>query len=188
MDIAGKMPPAHGQKVFMLAMTDYFLEVDRSTGVQTCHVKRGDLIHQKKHSMQVCLKKRPTSCKGKWVEELPWVLWSDRSTPKMSTGQTPYSLVYGTEAVLLIEIMMPTSRYGLLTCDMNSKELTHNVDIVDKLREMARIHMVSYQQRVSNTYNKHVHVRSFRVGDLVLRKTFQNTMNVIAGKFADTWE
>lgn len=48
--------------------------------------------------------------------------------------------------------------------------------------------MMSYQQRVGNSYNKHVHVRTFRVGDLVIRKVFQNTMDVTAGKFADTWE
>lgn len=41
------------------------------------------------------LKKRLTAHKGKWVEELPWVLWADRTTPKISTGQTPSSLVYG---------------------------------------------------------------------------------------------
>ncbi|XP_074346382.1 uncharacterized protein LOC141685162 [Apium graveolens] len=30
------------------------------------------------------LKKRLTSCKGKWVEQLSCVLWSDRTTPKTS--------------------------------------------------------------------------------------------------------
>ncbi|XP_074377967.1 uncharacterized protein LOC141719484 [Apium graveolens] len=79
------------------------------------------------------LKKRLTSCKGKWAEELPWVLWLDRTTLKTSTGQTPYSLVYGTEVVLPTEIMMPTSSYGLLTTEMNNKELAHDINIMDEL-------------------------------------------------------
>ncbi|XP_074374609.1 uncharacterized protein LOC141715020 [Apium graveolens] len=107
------------------------------------------------------LKRRLMTCKGKWAEELSWVLWSDRTTPKTSTGQTPYSLVY---------------------------ELSHNKDIVDELREMAKNRVAAYQQRIANVYNKHVHIRIFRVGDMVLRKTFQNTMDVTAEKFDATWK
>ncbi|XP_074346766.1 uncharacterized protein LOC141685570 [Apium graveolens] len=134
------------------------------------------------------LKRRLTSCKGKWAEEFHWVLWSDRMTPKTLTEQTSHSLVYGTKVLLPTEIMMPTARYGLLTTNMNNIELAHDQDTVNELREMARIRMDSYQQRVANTYNKHIHVRAFHVGDLMLRKTFQNTMDAMAGKFADTWE
>lgn len=83
---------------------------------------------------------------------------------------------------------MPTARFGLLTHETNEHELAHNVNTVDKLREMAKIRMTSYQQRIANTYNKHVHIMTFRVDDLVLRKTFQNTIDLTAGKFFDTWE
>ncbi|XP_074356733.1 uncharacterized protein LOC141696499 [Apium graveolens] len=198
MDIVGKMPPAPGQKVFMLVMTDYFLKWIEALAFKQVtskevisFIKRNILCKfgvpsetiprypqangQAESSNKIIInniKRRLTSCKGKWVEELPWVLWSDMTTPKTSTGQTPYSLVNGTEVVLPTEIMMPTVRYGLLTTEMNSKELAHDVDTVDELREMAIIRLVSYQQRVANTYNKHVHVRAFRVGDFVLRKTF----------------
>ncbi|XP_074327478.1 uncharacterized protein LOC141665390 [Apium graveolens] len=112
----------------------------------------------------------------------------DLTTPKTATGKMPYSLVYATEDVLPTEIMMPTARYELLMTVVNNIELAHDQDTMDELREMARIHMVSYQQRVANTYSKYAHVRAFRVGELVLRKTFQNTVDVTAGKFTDTWE
>ncbi|XP_074376925.1 uncharacterized protein LOC141718439 [Apium graveolens] len=134
------------------------------------------------------MKRILTSYKGRWVEELPWVLWSDKMTPKTSIGQTPYSLIFGTEVVLPNEVMMPTTRYGLLTIDMNNTELAHDKDTVDERQEMEKIRLVSYRQRVANTYNKHVHVRAFRVCDLVLRETFQNTVDAMAGKFVDTWE
>ncbi|XP_074342101.1 uncharacterized protein LOC141679519 [Apium graveolens] len=79
-------------------------------------------------------------------------------------------------------------RYGLLTNDVNNVELSHDKDTVDELREMAKIRITSYQQRVANVYNRHVHIRIFHVGDMVLRKTFQNTMDMTTGKFADTWD
>ena len=40
----------------------------------------------------------------KWSEYLPFALWGYRTTTSTATGQTPFSLVYGSEAVLPIEI------------------------------------------------------------------------------------
>nr|GEV49542.1 reverse transcriptase domain-containing protein [Tanacetum cinerariifolium] len=45
-----------------------------------------------------------------WVDELPQVLWAHRTTLKSSNGETPFSLVYGLEAVILIEISVETRR------------------------------------------------------------------------------
>ncbi|XP_074337435.1 uncharacterized protein LOC141674624 [Apium graveolens] len=132
------------------------------------------------------LKKRFSLHKGKWVEELSWVLWADRTTPKTSMGQTPYSLVYDTKVVLSTEIIMPTLRCGTATYDSNKKELTHDIDTIDKLRETTKIRMAMYQQKIARSYNKNIHIRNFQVGDMVMRKVFQNTMDVSAGKFADT--
>jgi transposase InsO family protein len=41
------------------------------------------------------IKKRLEDAKGRWVEELPNVLWTFRTTPRRSTGETPFSLAYG---------------------------------------------------------------------------------------------
>ena len=40
------------------------------------------------------LKKRLDVAKGRWVEELPHVLWTYRTTPRRSTGETPFSMTY----------------------------------------------------------------------------------------------
>ena len=90
------------------------------------------------------LKRRLTACKGRWAEELPWVLWSDKTTPKTSTGQTLFSLVYGTEDVLPTEVMMPTARYGLQMPENNQDALVHDIDTVDELKEMAKVRLESY--------------------------------------------
>ena len=56
------------------------------------------------------LKKRLDDAKGRWVEELPHALWMYRTTPRRSTGETPFSMSYGAKAVILIEIGFPTLR------------------------------------------------------------------------------
>jgi hypothetical protein len=42
---------------------------------------------------------------GKWIKELPNALWELRTQPSKPTGQSPYFLVYGSEAILLANVM-----------------------------------------------------------------------------------
>jgi hypothetical protein len=42
---------------------------------------------------------------GKWIKELPNALWVLRTQPTKPTGQSPYILVYGSEAILLADVM-----------------------------------------------------------------------------------
>ncbi|XP_074277409.1 uncharacterized protein LOC141601047 [Silene latifolia] len=133
-------------------------------------------------------KKEAGRNRGKWAEELPLVLWADITTPKVATGQTPFGLVFGAEAIIPSEVMIPTHRYGCITEDRNQVEMASSLDTIDKLRTNAQIRMASYRQTVARSYNKNVKVRTLQIGDLVLRKVFQNTKNRQAGKFAYNWE
>ena len=42
---------------------------------------------------------------GKWLKELPNVLWGPRTQPCKSTGHSPYFLIYGSEAILPVDVM-----------------------------------------------------------------------------------
>ena len=48
-----------------------------------------------------------------WSEKLPFALWAYPTSFRTSTGATPYSLVYGMEAMLPIEIEMESLRIAL---------------------------------------------------------------------------
>ena len=48
-----------------------------------------------------------------WSEKLPFALGAYRTSFRTSTGATPYSLVYGMEAVLPVEIEMRSLRVAL---------------------------------------------------------------------------
>ena len=50
------------------------------------------------------LKRRLDEKKGNWVEELNNVIWAYRKTPKTSTGETPFRLTYGMDAVIPVKI------------------------------------------------------------------------------------
>ena len=80
------------------------------------------------------LKKRLDDAKGKWVEELPHVLWTYRTTPRRSTGETPFSLTYGAEAVIPLKTGFPTTRTSLFNPKDNDEQLTRNLDLIEERR------------------------------------------------------
>jgi hypothetical protein len=47
---------------------------------------------------------------GKWIKELPNALWGLRTQPSKPTGQSPYFLVYGSEAILHADVMWDVMR------------------------------------------------------------------------------
>ena len=92
------------------------------------------------------MRKRLKSAKGIWVEELPSVLWANRTTPRMSTEQTPFSLVYGCEAVLPIETRISTARHSNI--DHNLIDLSYDLDALEELTESTLIKMASQKQMI----------------------------------------
>ena len=70
------------------------------------------------------LKKRLDDAKGKWVEELPHVLWTYRTTPRKSTGETPFSMTYRTEVVIPLETGFPMTRTSSFNPKDNNEQLT----------------------------------------------------------------
>ena len=94
------------------------------------------------------LKKRLDDAKGKWVEELPHVLWTYRTTPRRSTEETPFSMTYGAEAVIPLEIDFPTTRTNSINSKDNDKQLTRNLDLIEEKRENAMVQLAYYQQKL----------------------------------------
>ena len=41
-----------------------------------------------------------------WIDELPVVVWANRTTPNRATGETPFFLVYGAKAVLPTKVTL----------------------------------------------------------------------------------
>ena len=77
-------------------------------------------------------KKRQDDAKERWVEELPHVLWTYRTTPRRSTGETPFAMTYGAEAVIPLEENFPTLRTNSFTPDSNYELLGRNLDLINE--------------------------------------------------------
>ncbi|XP_071712989.1 uncharacterized protein [Rutidosis leptorrhynchoides] len=110
-----------------------------------------------------------------------------RTTPKWSTGETPFSLVYGTEAVIPAEICVPTQRIMAFDIEANSDALRENLNLLEERRLMAAIRQADHKHKMAKYYNKKVKHTQFEVGDLVLRDN-EASRQIKFRKLAPKWE
>jgi transposase InsO family protein len=122
---------------------------------------------------------------GCWIEELPAVLWSLRTTPNRSTGFTPFFLVYGAEAIIPTDIEFDSPRVTLYT-EAEAKEAREDgVDLLEEARLLALSRSAIYQQSLRRYHSKKIKPLAFREGDLVLR-LIQRTVG--QHKLSAPWE
>ena len=128
------------------------------------------------------IKKKLEEAKGKWVEELLSVLWMHRTTIRKSTGETPFALTYDVEAVIPLEVNIPTTQTTDFNLETNEDNLRKDLDLLEERRDLATTRLASYQQRIRREHDKNVRPRIFRVGELILRKVMDNTKKPNEGR------
>ncbi|KAK3026574.1 hypothetical protein RJ639_041160 [Escallonia herrerae] len=152
------------------------------------HPQSNGQIENMNRSILQGLKRKLDDAKGAWVDELPKVLWAYRTTPYSVTGETPFLLCFRTEALLPVEVGLPTVRVLKFSEAENKENLRGNLDLLDDVRAQALDRMISTKQRVARFYNRRVRMRIFRVGDLVLRKLEVSDPKAAVGKLSPNWE
>ncbi|XP_073038057.1 uncharacterized protein [Primulina eburnea] len=108
---------------------------------------------------------------SKWVEAEPLAKITEDEVMKFlwKSIETSYGLVYGSEAVLPVEIGQSSTRVESYSSN-NDLSWTLELDLVEEKRDRAAIRMEAYRSRVMKSYNKHVRARDFQIGDMVMKK------------------
>jgi hypothetical protein len=123
--------------------------------------------------------------RGKWIKELPNALSGLRTQPTKPSGQSPYFLVYDSEAILPADVMWESP--AVEQYDEGISEDIRRVDI-DGLEEAhcaALVQSARYLEGIRRYHDRNVKERSFNVGYLVLRR-IQNTDGL--HKLNSPWE
>ena len=124
-----------------------------------------------------------------WPSKLHFALWGYRTSVRTSTGATPFSLVYGVEAVQPIELEIPSLRIALESQLDEVDWIRARYDelvLLDEKRLAALHHVQTYQQRMARHFNKKVKTRNIKEGDLVLKALRKNVLDP-RGKFRPNW-
>ena len=110
------------------------------------------------------------------------------TTARTPTGETPFRLTYGTEAVIPVEVGVASTRRTTFSKEENDDKLRVNLDCLDEVRDKVSSKMKEYQRKMAEYYNKRVKLRQLDIGDLVLRKVTSPIKDPTQGKLGPTWE
>ncbi|GFZ15780.1 hypothetical protein Acr_25g0001890 [Actinidia rufa] len=103
------------------------------------------------------LKARLERSKSEWAEELPSILWAYHTMSRIPMGKTLYSMVFGTEVVILVEIGIPSFKILNFDKGNNETELRLNLDLLDKKRERA-----NYAKQLINARSPNIIIKELR--------------------------
>ena len=103
------------------------------------------------------------------------MVWGLRTQPSKATGQSPFFLTYGSEAVLPADIMWKSPRVEAYQEGEVDEARQLELDIVEEARINTLTQSARYLQGVRRYHDRNVQQRSFNVGDLVLRRIQDET-------------
>jgi len=95
-------------------------------------------------------------------------MWAYQTTKKTPTGQTPFSLTYGLEAIVPVEMTVPTRRISQYDVSQNEAGQTVALELIDKHRNRAELRNEAYKRNVAKYHDRHVQLKTFKNGSLVL--------------------
>ena len=129
---------------------------------------------------------------------------------KSTTQETPFVLAFGIEAVAPVEIGLKPSRIELASVEHNEEALCLNSDLLDEIpiscmgirfgilirnyyssppkRDQVLERTEDYQRKTARYYDQKVKPRSYKLGDLVLKKLLLVRKNQTHGKLGPNWE
>ncbi|XP_050207633.1 uncharacterized protein LOC126657052 [Mercurialis annua] len=152
------------------------------------HPQTNGLTEVTNRTILTGIKKRLDDLKGRWIDELYKVIWAYRTTPRKATGETPFSLVYGTEAVLPVEIGMPSLRVQVFDEEKNEESMRLCLDLLEERRHQTAVKAEAYRRQMARYHNAKVKGKSFMVGDLILRKAEIGKGAAGVGKLGANWD
>jgi transposase InsO family protein len=83
---------------------------------------------------------------GKWIKELPYIVWSLRTQPSRALhGNTPFFMVYGSEAVLPVDLIFGAPRLTFESIAKAEATGLEDVDILEEERLNVVIQSARYQ-------------------------------------------
>nr|GEW33610.1 reverse transcriptase domain-containing protein [Tanacetum cinerariifolium] len=145
------------------------------------------LVERANRSLGEGIKARLDERSKNWMEEVLHVIWAHRTMIKYINRETPFSLTYGTKAVIPVEIGMPTLRTAEVDMIKNDEALELNLELLEEKREKVSIQEAKSKAMMEKYYNARVRNTNFMPGDLVYRSNKASHAEE-GGKLRPKWE
>ncbi|XP_021767608.1 uncharacterized protein LOC110731998 [Chenopodium quinoa] len=136
-----------------------------------CHPQSNGQAKAANKLILTSLQRKLEEYKYLWADLVPEVSWANRTTKKESTGKSPFTLAYGADAVVPVEVQIPSLRIQHYKQQGNEKRMLEELDFLPEVRLKAALKLVAQKSRISKAFNKRVKHIELLPGDLVLRRT-----------------
>jgi hypothetical protein len=92
---------------------------------------------------------------GKWIRELPYVVWSLRTQPsRLLHGNTPFFMAYGSEAVLPVDLKFEAPRLVFESIAEAEATRLEDIDVLEEEQLNTVIQSARYQQTLRCYHDK----------------------------------
>ena len=119
---------------------------------------------------------------------LPEVLWAHRTMCKSATQETPFALAFSIETVTLVKVGLKSPRIEFTSIEHNEEVLRLNLDLLEEKREQVLKRIEDYHRKTTRYYDQRVKPRSYKPGDLVLKKLLTARKDPTHGKLEPNGE
>ena len=99
------------------------------------HPRGNGLVESTNKKLLKILKRTISVHHRNWHTELVNALWADRVTPKAAIGNSPFFLVYGTEAILPPNLFLPSLQLAQSVQDEECPAMEKRINTLLKLEE-----------------------------------------------------
>jgi len=121
-----------------------------------------------------------------WREELPTALWAYKIAKLQATGASPFSLVYGIEVIVLIDLVRPTVKLAEIA-GIPRKDI---LEIIEEKCDNIASHNRLYQASMKARHEGQVKERKLQVEEIVLKIAphVRGVARAVKHKFSPKWE
>ena len=138
--------------------------------------------------MLSALQKDLERARGKWPQLLPKALWAVQTTIRGPTGETPFALTYGSEALAPVEMGLPTLRVATYNQSHNQQNRQADLDYLEEKRLVAQLRAENYKHKTKLYHDRKLRARNINLGDLVLLNKKAQTEGAKQPKLELSWE
>ena len=152
------------------------VDICDSVGIKLVHStsyypQGNGLVESSNKSLIRIIKKLLEDNKKNLDSKLKYALWANRVTIKKSTGNSSFKMVYGTDAVFLIQLTLPVANF-LQTEQDEEEEMENRItDLAElhQIREQLVEKVAAHQKEIKDVFERKAKTDNFQIGDLVLK-------------------
>ena len=137
----------------------------KRTRTTSYHPQGNGQVERFNRSMIQMLTSLEADKKSRWPEYLPELVFCYNATPHTTTGHSPYSLLFGREPTLPVDVFLNVAKPSSST-----DYIAQHLQRLDEMREKARVAVKKALQRqdaASSSNKKPIHLK---IGDFVLKR------------------